>query len=447
MSDKKSHHHSNRTQQHAAKEQYKKLYVQHIREICKASGTEEAFDLIPADGLHLLYLIHGLPLQILPAPGHMIPESELHEARFILNSMLPLQTYTPVPDGNAIPLQLFFSAGFSFFYYLSQEKLDASPITARLRRLMQAQIGFHGGYEQAHQTLNNVLLVVLTHLTNLQTSLYSVTYRTKPRPKLTPGIAQFLELKKETPPQKHVVLDGKPRPVIRLGFGGCNKGVTYVSVRPKQLGWPDTGTEPALDVYFQSHVLTRLHERLDCINENIYQYGLFSAMHNFHACRDDTGRLLVEYRLLKMKVGYLVVEPHGTMLIIRTFLFLTNSSTPEGKKLRSLYGLQRRDTDYLAIDKLSAFMSEDLYQTKELHPILQVIGCENLSQMFASMKNILTKTETQHTGTLLAQYLGLMPDNNILSSVPKCMPMDDESMQTPDTIQQQELVEEPVMEQ
>ena len=44
-------------------------------------------------------------------------------------------------------------------------------------------------------------------------------------------------------------------------------------------------------------------------------------------------------------------------IVIRTFLFVTNNGTPEGKKLAQITGLQKLDKKYLALDKLSTFMT------------------------------------------------------------------------------------------
>lgn len=417
MTGKTKKHNASHTHQ-LAQAEFKKRFKEYIRQICISCGAGQAFDLLSEDTFRELFYLHGLPLQIHAAKGHTIAEADLHEARLILALMLPEQQYVPAEGAAKLPLSIFFSTGFCFYFYLSQEKLEGSPVTAQLRRLMHAYIESHGGYEQAHLSLNDILFVILLFISHLTTGLCSIEFCSKPRSASQFGIQYYLSITKTIPPQQHVVLDGVSRPVTRLGFGGINKETEFVSVRPGQLGLPDDGTTPPLEVYFQSHVLVRLKERLDCIIEPICQYALFSAMKDCRSSRGMHGEILVDFFIGDMKVGYLVVEPHKSMAIIRTFLFLTNDGTPEAARLCSLYGLRRLDTNYLAIDRLSAFHSDDLHASQELEAMLRVIGCEKFSEILAGMNDMLTKKETQHTGTLLMQYMGLMRGSKNISAVP-----------------------------
>ena len=95
----------------------------------------------------------------------------------------------------------------------------------------------------------------------------------------------------------------------------------------------------------------------------------------------DYDRSLVEFYLSDKKAGYLQVELHGDKLIIHTFLFLTNSGTPEGKKLEQLAGLQKADKIYLEIDKLSTFNSYHIDKNEQLKELFVQAGCGSLLEL------------------------------------------------------------------
>jgi hypothetical protein len=417
MSDKKSHG-TNRMQHQAAKAQHKKLFVQHLREICKAAGAEDAFDLIPAKGIDHIYRMRGTPLQIIPAAGQQIPPETLRLARALLLRTMDQYTYSLSDHGPLLPLSYFYTVGFSFYSYLYSLSNHPFPQSERLQQLFHEYILQFGGYERAEHDLSMYVDILVASLADLQNSLYGLTYHLTPAAKEAGyGFDNILQLHRETPAQTHVVLDGIARPIVRLGWGALKIGIGYLTIRPQHLGLPDDGTETPFEVYFQSHALQRLHERIDCLRSPFTLWNLIMSVRLFRLQRMDDGTILLEYTFFGERVGYFVIEVHDRMVILRTFLFLTNDGTPEGKQLRSLYGLQRRDTNYLSIDKLSGFISEDLYSTKEIHSVLQVLGCQKLGGILNELNIALTKPRNQHAGEFLARYLGLKPENDFLSTI------------------------------
>jgi len=82
--------------------------------------------------------------------------------------------------------------------------------------------------------------------------------------------------------------------------------------------------------------------------------------------------------MYEYKVGYLLTTLNEGKLVIRSFLFLTNDGTPEGRKLRALTGLAKRDKKYLEIDKLSTFTAYRIHEDEELSALFHEAGCGSL---------------------------------------------------------------------
>lgn len=115
------------------------------------------------------------------------------------------------------------------------------------------------------------------------------------------------------------------------------------------------------------------------------------------------GTLLIPYYLLLQKAGYFVCEVHEGKLILTTFLFLTNNDTPEGDKLYRLYQLTRNDKDYLAINKLSSFVTSDIAQNPEAKKLFIDAGCESLFQIKKS--TYMRPPEEQHISDAILNYI------------------------------------------
>lgn len=66
------------------------------------------------------------------------------------------------------------------------------------------------------------------------------------------------------------------------------------------------------------------------------------------------------FRIQQEKAGCFTTRIVEGKIILTTFLFLTNNSTPEGDALYNNKGITRNDKSYLAIDKLSSFVNSDI---------------------------------------------------------------------------------------
>ena len=90
------------------------------------------------------------------------------------------------------------------------------------------------------------------------------------------------------------------------------------------------------------------------------------------------GRYLIEYRIGESKIGYMVGEYIAGAILLKTFLFITNNGTPEGRKLYELYGLGKLDKKYLMLDKLSSYIRSDIGNNEKLRGLLEQTGCAGL---------------------------------------------------------------------
>ena len=133
-----------------------------------------------------------------------------------------------------------------------------------------------------------------------------------------------------------------------------------------------------LPLYIQRHALKRLDERLGLQPNNVHSHLFFSLYNQPVNYELDNGCTLIEFNMYEYKVGYLLTTLHEDKLVIRSFLFLTNNGTPEGRKLNALTGLEKLDKKYLEIDKLSTFTAYRIHEDKKLSAIFREAGCGSL---------------------------------------------------------------------
>ena len=149
----------------------------------------------------------------------------------------------------------------------------------------------------------------------------------------------------------------------------------------RQSKFNSNGLDVPLALYISTHTLARLRERLNITPGIMHQILLLSFLEPKINHRWNGDKSHVEFRLAGEKVGYLVVELHGSILMIHTFLFLTNNGTYEGEKLGRLLSVVKEDKKYLEIDTLPAFNAYHIDQNEKLSKLFIEAGCGSLLKL------------------------------------------------------------------
>jgi hypothetical protein len=187
------------------------------------------------------------------------------------------------------------------------------------------------------------------------------------------------------PQVRSIRLDGTTRPMYRAAqIGG--EGVKWLSWTGEQLG--RGSSQAQYPIYVQSHALRHLHSRVNLQPVGPYlEAWLGESLAKPCIVERQGNDLLVEYRIHKHRIGYLIVTPvaepegPGGVVAVRTFKFLTMEHTPEARLLEKKLRLTRRDVDWLGLHDLAAFTQTDLIVDPVLRPLLEACGCGHLFDM------------------------------------------------------------------
>ncbi|MDR1224326.1 MAG: hypothetical protein LBL07_15815 [Tannerella sp.] len=191
--------------------------------------------------------------------------------------------------------------------------------------------------------------------------------------------------------------------------------VNHKHLDPKS-GFPDL----PVCVYIQKHAVDRLMERTWCPFPNWIHSCLAKAMFDPKVVRLPDNRFLFEYHIVGIKIGYLLATLVDGALLIRTFLFITNSGTPEGRRLEELTGLQKEDKKYLSIDNLRALANSDIEQNETVHDIFLRAGfgsilelCKRVRERDRNFSWLINHSENQTSlSHLITEYLKPGADND-----------------------------------
>jgi hypothetical protein len=180
--------------------------------------------------------------------------------------------------------------------------------------------------------------------------------------------------------RKNVVIDNKPRPVYRVGIAVQVDGVLWASVEGKRLH----PFQPCIDitkeypVFIQSHALERMKERLFPID--YYEMLLSLSFEAGEISRGPSGMLFFSVGICDCKLGYMLADFTGSELIVRSFLFITNTGTNEGNAFNERLRLKAYSKTYFGLDSLETYLATDICTDPFFRSVLTECGCEGLIQ-------------------------------------------------------------------
>ena len=222
---------------------------------------------------------------------------------------------------------------------------------------------------------------MIARLNSPDRKIYGANYRIldpikeKPRLEIKTVVYGF-------PPRKTIIaIDGMKRPVFQLAKPVYDAPVEWVTINTGLLEDKYEGNHKTLEVYIQSHALRRLRERLDLLSDHSINYTLWENSAEIKEVICYKGYMLLPYKVFDTKVGYLVAYVIEEKFIIKTFLFITHTFTPEGDQLLKLTGLGRHDITYWKIDRLSTFVNLDTEENKDIIELFNEAGLGELMNL------------------------------------------------------------------
>jgi hypothetical protein len=383
--------------------QLRNRFYERIESLCDTFAGPGYFKKIPRGVIEYMYMNRYPTLKAKADPEANIPKSKVVQFNKLMNKFIS-DRYIELDNGGKVFLSWYLSEGLLLINYIAEMAEAHFPFANQLKKAFEPYLP---GSEI--QTMIEDMLVELVHDTTVFLSDLNHTI-------INADIGQTACFDKEAisndvfiqefkPEKSSVILDGEKRSIIRLSWIDGEMEWMHTRVKPSALGFKTGAIDIPLDVYIQQHALHKLQERID-ITPGIMHYMTFMIMNQevikYH--KNDNNSL-VAYYLSDQKVGYLLVSMVDAKLIIRTFLFLTNDGTPEGKKLNQLLALDKQDKKYLMIDTLPTFNSYHIDKNEHLSKLFREADCGSLLKLGHLKEYSQREIKDKDTGSIV-KYLG-----------------------------------------
>lgn len=344
--------------------------------IAEAVGAGNALDFLPEKDKRDIVLTRFHPLRAESAEGLKVPTRIIKLVQGLINMFLTKYTFSFPGSEKEFPMADYFTVVLSIYHRIRIMGTKGHPQHGLLATAFKPLLDLCTSDDCPQALLNDYLDVAGNCLTQpdkiicfLDNSIISRRY---PRVYVACTVTVTLVI----PEPEHALFPEGRRPVYLMVF--LKQGVRHAGIKTGVLHPGSAFPDMELKVYFQKHAMDRLRERIDCFNFDTVYVKMCESFESPEAIPAGNMKALVSFNFYGAKLGYFVVELCDGMAVVRTFLFLTNDSTPEGKKLQQILGLQRRDKQYTGLDKLSTFLLTDLAEDADLRQLLTEAGCQGL---------------------------------------------------------------------
>jgi len=377
-------------------------FYQRIHTLCDTFAGPGYFDKLPPIIVEHMFVNRYPALKAKAVPDSTIPKTKVVQFNKLMNKFISDRSII-LDNGGEILLSWYLSEGLILINYVEQIIEANVPCAAEFKEAFKPY--FPG--TEVHRLVEDMLVELVydttIFLSNLNSTILSADI----------GMTAWFDRESQSndvyiqegrPEKAKVTIDGESRSIIPLSWLDGEMNWIDTRVKPSLLGFKTGSLDIPLQVYIQSHALNKLQERID-ITPGIMHYMAFLVLHQPVIEHVKYERAtLVSYYLSDQKIGYLLISLEETKLIIRTFLFLTNDGTPEGKKLNQLLSLDKQDKKHLMIDTLPAINAYHLDKNEHLSKLFIKAGCGSMLNLAHLKEFSITETKDKDPESIL-KYL------------------------------------------
>jgi len=378
----------------------RKAFVERLSVICEKLVGPGYFQLLPTRVLQDIYCRRYPPLKFVLASSRGLSQTEVTQFRHNLSTLLS-QHQVETLIGEYLPYSWYLRDALLLIHYVQLGLNGGFSGAGNFLRAFQPYFMDSPWYSTWRDKTYSLITAALLHSHDFNKGLLDADIDQMPiNNPLGHNTMRLFRIKPEI---RTVRIDGVRRPLMRLGWYDTKHGVNWSELMPDQIGIRSKTTE-ALPVYVQQHALNRFCERTllpggfaISFLTNVFARGI--PIYN-----PQKNATLVAFFVGEHKIGYFVIKLHQDILVVHTFLFLTNDGTPEGSRLASMTRLQLLDKQFLGIDRMDSFVIYNITGDDALRQLFIKAGCESLLN-YANEFCPRVGIDLQNTG-MIHQYLG-----------------------------------------
>lgn len=387
MAKRKNNIRINRIEMQNRRNQLEKEIFKTMLRIVNACNAMEKFKRLPASEIRFLKTVHYYMAKIRAEKGSGISDAVISAVKKDLSNYLRSEKVTLEGSNEAFTMYDIVTAGQTL-WHVSRfcKEPEWKPVyeaLGPLNRFFESKTDI-----PFVSTIYDFLQNIIMNFSRVDRYFLWFTYNTEYK---NHHLASIFTMHRQPCIRRNIVVDQKKRPVFRVGYSVNLSGMKWACVKGELLHQfrNDADENKEYPVYIQSHALERMKERLFPLH--FYEMLLNSSFLNPEISYGPTGNLLFAVKGRECKIGYLLTDFNKNELVIRTFLFITQTGTKEGLALNERLRIETYSKKYFELDSLLTYITTNICIDPFFRSILIECGCEGL----VTLKNAISSKHTK----------------------------------------------------
>ena|GEM_PF-5563487 len=386
--------------------QHKNQFLKKLYHVLSLLGCGDLYHQISREEKESFYLLHFRSIRVEAHKNQNISHRLVKFFNWFVNHYIKreINKIELYQDGPKISFYDYLNILYTFYVYDELIESERFDTIKEVRRRLREILDFKEILGQANKILDTVLIFGALYRSNIMSAFYWFNLDVRLLDDEDQSFIR-LNLHREPVEVRSIKFNGIYRKVYKLAFPLGN-AIKKLTIDARTMKMHPENPDKVWDLYIQGHALQRLYERLDHEDSYEVQMDLLFSLRKPRVHIMDHKKRMIEYRIMDdKKVGYLVSEVVDDIVVIRTFLLLTNSHTPEGEKLKEILNTTKTDMKYWAIDRMSTFIASDINKNEALKSKFIEAGCGDLFDINYSSRELMGQNIEQ--ADAMVKYFGL----------------------------------------
>ncbi len=353
-------------------------FFQRFEKLAEIAGCKDACKLLTKSDRMMMYLLRTHLTQVRVDKGEPISTELAKVLAVVFRSHRERRDIELIKGKEKVSIGDVYVID-CFVFFIRQEKVchDPEGLNFAFKPLIDAFNELESPEELLYEMYDNILALVNV----IGDEMFSIETDFVRKAHPVCGVFHIVKVKHHRPVKRNISINGKRRPIVQFGWPISNSGIWNFKVKTDEIKDIYKGDKNELEVYIQSHAIKRFEERTQPLPLSHCRLSMAKLLPNYQVVSVYNGKIMIPQYFYHVKIGYFIADIIDEKIIIRTFLFITHHSTPEGHQLETLSGLGKTDISYWHFDSVTSFQTNPPKEGSMIKKLMHEAGIDKLFEL------------------------------------------------------------------
>ena len=353
-------------------------FFNRFEKLAEIAGCKDACKLLNKSNRMLMYLLRIHLTQPRVDKGEPISKEQAKILAILFRHWRERRDIELIKGGEKISIGDVYVID-CFIYFLGKEDngFDLEAFNSAFKPLIDAYDELDSPEDLLYGMYDNILAM----LNAVGREMFSIKTEFVQKKYPVSGVFHIVKVKHHRLVKRSISIDGKRRPIVQFGWPIANDGIWNLKIKSDEIKDIYKGDKKELEVYIQSHAIKRFEERTKPLSLLYCRLFMAKLFRNYEVAQIKGGKIFLPLYYSHVKIGYFIADIIDEKVIIKTFLFVTHHSTPEGEALGKLTGFGKLDISYWHFDSVTSFLTNPPAEGSMIKKMMHEAGIDKLFEL------------------------------------------------------------------